>query len=283
MRFNVTSLASVAAVLLSASSSAWAMQTPGSGEVYEYDERRRLISITYEDCSSISFAYDLNGNRTSRTVTSASCAAPLAPIWSSGTTGSAPENQTGTGYTAAATDPESAAVTYSIAGGADQARFSINSTSGVLSFVTAPDFELPSDNGGNNVYDVTLRASDGSLSSDRAVAITVTDVVEQTNQAPTAVADNSSVAPANSATIFVLANDADPDGDTLTITAVSTPSKGSVSIKPTAPGTYLQYVAFPFSSGTDTFTYTISDGNGGTDTATVTVVIEAGGCTGLCE
>jgi|KBSSwiStaDraftv2_1062776.scaffolds.fasta_scaffold107655_3 serralysin len=44
--------------------------------------------------------------------------------------------------------------TYSIVGGADAARFSINSTIGVLSFVAARDYELPSGIGGNNVYDV---------------------------------------------------------------------------------------------------------------------------------
>ncbi len=52
--------------------------------------------------------------------------------------------------------------TYSITGGADAARFTINPTTGVLTFVSAPDFEAPTDVGANNVYDVVVRVSDAS-------------------------------------------------------------------------------------------------------------------------
>jgi hypothetical protein len=69
-------------------------------------------------------------------------------------------------------------LTYSLDGGADQAKFSINSTTGVLSFLTAPNFEAPTDEGGNNVYDVIVRASDGSLFDTQAITVTVTDVAE---------------------------------------------------------------------------------------------------------
>ena len=41
--------------------------------------------------------------------------------------------------------------TYSIVGGADAAKFTINASTGALSFVTAPNFEAPTDAGGNNV------------------------------------------------------------------------------------------------------------------------------------
>jgi hypothetical protein len=69
---------------------------------------------------------------------------------------------------------------YSIVGGLDAALFTINSSTGLLAFNTAPDFEFPTDNGGNNVYDVTVRVSDGhptaALSSDFNVAVTVANV-----------------------------------------------------------------------------------------------------------
>lgn len=69
---------------------------------------------------------------------------------------------------------------YSIVGGLDAARFTINASTGLLAFNTAPDFESPTDNGGNNVYDVTVRVSDGhptaALSSDFNVAVTVANV-----------------------------------------------------------------------------------------------------------
>ncbi|MCB9008104.1 MAG: cadherin-like domain-containing protein, partial [Ardenticatenaceae bacterium] len=55
--------------------------------------------------------------------------------------------------------------------------------------------------------------------------------------------------------------------DTLTITAVTQGSKGSVSHN----GTTVTYTPNADETGSDSFTYTISDGNGGSDTATVTM------------
>ncbi|CAN5391087.1 hypothetical protein BH10PSE4_BH10PSE4_39190 [soil metagenome] len=76
--------------------------------------------------------------------------------------------------TVAATDADGDAVTYSIAGGADAARFAINTATGALRFVSAPVFASPTDAGANNVYDVTVRASDGTAQDDQALAVTVT-------------------------------------------------------------------------------------------------------------
>jgi hypothetical protein len=90
---------------------------------------------------------------------------------------SRPENQTAV-TDVDATDGDLQTLTYSISGGPDAARFAIVPATGVLTFVTAPNFEAPTDVGGNNVYDVTVRASDGSLSDTQAIAVTVTDVVE---------------------------------------------------------------------------------------------------------
>jgi len=78
--------------------------------------------------------------------------------------------------TVVAADIDGPGVTYSIIGGADAARFVINPTTGVLSFVAAPDFEAPTDADGNNVYEVVVAASDGSLSDTQSIAVTVTDL-----------------------------------------------------------------------------------------------------------
>lgn len=91
--------------------------------------------------------------------------------------------------TVTATDPTTPpqTLTYTISGGADAARFTINATTGALAFVTAPNFEAPTDAGGNNVYDVIVRASDGAGGFDtQALAVTVTDVFEQPPAAPPA-------------------------------------------------------------------------------------------------
>ncbi len=79
--------------------------------------------------------------------------------------------------TVTSTDPDGGAPVYSIAGGADAARFTINSSAGVLSFLVAPDYESPTDAGGNNVYDVIVQVSDGAGGMDtQAIAVAVTPV-----------------------------------------------------------------------------------------------------------
>ena len=70
-------------------------------------------------------------------------------------------------------------------------------------------------------------------------------------------------------TLLVLANDHDPDGDVLSIESTTRPSHGTL----VNHGASLSYVSDPEFSGTDTFTYTVSDGRGGSDTAQVTVVV----------
>src|SRR5450755_500629 len=79
--------------------------------------------------------------------------------------------------TVTATDADAgSALTYSIAGGVDAARFTVNASTGALSFVSAPDYEHPADAGGNNVYDVVVQVSDGSMADTQAVAVSVTNV-----------------------------------------------------------------------------------------------------------
>lgn len=99
--------------------------------------------------------------------------ANVAPVFTSATTVNMAENLTAA-YQAAATDANGNAVTFTIAGGTDSALFTITSA-GALSFAAAPNFEAPGDNGANNVYDVQLRASDGSLDTTLTLAVTVTN------------------------------------------------------------------------------------------------------------
>ena len=46
---------------------------------------------------------------------------------------------------------------------------------GALAFLTAPDYEHPTDFGGNRVFDVTVQVSDGLLTDTQAIAVTVTN------------------------------------------------------------------------------------------------------------
>src|SRR4029079_3548556 len=99
------------------------------------------------------------------------------------------------------------------------AKFAINSSTGVLSFASAPNFEVPTDVGGNNVYDVTVQVSDGSLTDTQAIAVTVTNV----NEAPVITSDGGgatatrNVAENSTAVTTVTATDVDAS-TTLTYT-----------------------------------------------------------------
>ena len=59
------------------------------------------------------------------------------------------------------------AITFSIVGGADQAKFGITGSGGALLFIAAPNFEAPTDANGDNIYVVIVQASDGSLTDFR--------------------------------------------------------------------------------------------------------------------
>lgn len=87
---------------------------------------------------------------------------------------SSPENVT-TVYNATATDPDGNPLTFSISGGADAARFNITAT-GALTFKLPPDFENPDDADGNNVYEIQLSVSDGTVSVTQNFTVTVTNV-----------------------------------------------------------------------------------------------------------
>ena len=87
-----------------------------------------------------------------------------------------PENSTVGIAEYTATDPEGVTIIWSVAG-TDGARFSV--ANGVVTFKVAPDFEAPTDSDGNNVYLVTVVASDGTNSDATDVIVTVTNVNEE--------------------------------------------------------------------------------------------------------
>ena len=131
--------------------------------------------------------------------------AATAPVFSSDATADAAENQR-LAYTAVATDADGDALSYSLSG-TDAALFTIGPNTGVVSFRQAPNFENPGDDGGNNVYDITVTASDGSNAVDQAVAITVTNV---NDNAPAFTSpDSASVAENQTLAYTAMAADAD--------------------------------------------------------------------------
>ncbi len=78
-----------------------------------------------------------------------------------------------------AMDPDGDPLTYSIVGGEDAARFTVDATTGALRFMSAPDFEHPTDVGGDNVYEVQVQVSDGRGGATlQTLTVSVTDVAE---------------------------------------------------------------------------------------------------------
>ena len=121
-----------------------------------------------------------------------------------------PENATTTIATYSTNDPEDDDITWSVAG-TDAARFSINED-GELSFKSPPDYEAPNDANQDNVYEVTIRASDGNLSSTLDVEVTITD----TNESGAITGPTSIDYPENGTTAVATYSATDPDGDDIT-------------------------------------------------------------------
>ncbi|MEX2129091.1 MAG: VWA domain-containing protein [Xanthobacteraceae bacterium] len=94
---------------------------------------------------------------------------------------SIPENTTFV-FDINATDPNPGDIlTYSIinTAGTDFDKFTIDPSTGVLSFIAPPDFEDPNDIGGtnnNNIYVVNVQVSDGLATDAQEILVTVTDV-----------------------------------------------------------------------------------------------------------
>ena len=120
----------------------------------------------------------------------------------------------------------------------------------------------------NFSYEVT----DSSDASDTANVKVIVTAPVNTNTAPVAKNDSKTTAFNTAITVPVLNNDKDTDGDTLSITSISIPDNGGKAVKTNKTIRYTPIAGF---SGTETFTYSVSDGKGGTDSAKVTITVTA--------
>lgn len=93
---------------------------------------------------------------------------------------------------------------------------------------------------------------------------------EGCNEPPVAVDDAAMTDEDTSVTIDVIGNDSDPNGDSLTITATTAPSNGSIVDNGDGTITYTPNADY---NGPDSFTYTITDGEFDS-TATVTIDVK---------
>ena len=170
------------------------------------------------------------------------------------------EEDTPVSITLAGSDPNEDALTYTVLTNPSHGKLS--GTAPNVNYTPKPNFNGPDS--------FTFKVSDEVADSNAAtVSITVTAV----NDPPTANDDSVTMQEDTSIeAIDVLKNNIDVDEDSLKITAVTQGKNGSVTINADNTLSYSPKANF---CGTDSFTYTISDGKGGTDTATVNVKVKA--------
>ena len=154
-----------------------------------------------------------------------------APIITSAATASIPENSASV-LTIAAVDADSGAtLTFSIAGGSDASLFTIDSLTGALSFIGAPNYESAADSGADNIYNVQVGVSDGLVTTTQDIAITVTNV----NEVPAISVPGPLTTTEDSPRLFSTAlgsaiTIADPDGGAGQVELTITANHGIVSL-----------------------------------------------------
>jgi hypothetical protein len=191
----------------------------------------------------------------------------------------AAENQTAvTTVTYTDVDLPGDTITYSLSGD-DAGLFTISPT-GVLTFVDAPDFEIPTDLDGDGVYDVTVIVDDNAGGTDtQALSVTVTDVneapvIDSNGGGSTAAID---AAENQTAVTTVTYTDVDLPGDTITY-SLSGDDASLFTISPTGVLTFL--AAPDFETPTDLdgdgvydVTVIVDDNAGGTETQEISVSV----------
>ncbi len=150
-----------------------------------------------------------------------------------------------------------------------------NPANGTLTVDANGDFSYTPDAGFSGTDSFTYEIADGNGGSDEGE---VKIIVGEPNTAPVAADDQYFTQPGSvleiEASQGLLANDTDADGDSLTVstTPVEGPVNGSLTLSDDGAFVYTPDAGF---SGTDSFTYEISDGRGGTAQATVTLPVSA--------
>ena len=196
------------------------------------------------------------------------------PVFASGATATAsvPENTEAAVYTPTVTDADGDPLTFSLSG-TDAALFNIDEQTGAVTFIDAPDYEAPGDDGGDNAYNIVITASDGTNSTDQDVTITVTDEeVEFTSGATASVAENAAVG----TVVYTAEATTDTDGDPLTFSLSGTDAALFNIDEQTGAVTFIDAPDYE-APGDNTYNIVItaSDGTNSTDQdVTITVTNE---------
>jgi VCBS repeat-containing protein len=149
-------------------------------DTVNYDPNGMFESLGAGETATDTFDYtvsDGNGGTDTATVTVTITGVNDAPVFGAVGPFAVDENTTAVG-TVTASDVEGDVVSFSITGGDDGGLFDIDTTTGALSFKTAPDFEAPLDTGADNSYEIQVTVSDGTDTVDTFIFVDVRDVDE---------------------------------------------------------------------------------------------------------
>jgi hypothetical protein len=212
------------------------------------------------------FTYTVNGGSTATVSVTVTCDddAPTAV----NDTATVPEDSSATPFDVLANDTDPDGGPKAIASASDPANGTVALTGGLPGAHTGltyePDPNYCNDPPGTTPDTFTYTLNGGSTAT---VSVTVTCG----DDAPTAVDDTATVGEDSGASaIDVLANDTDPDGGPMSITATTDGAHGTVAI--TGGGSGLTYAPAANFCGSDSFTYTLNGGSSATVSVTVTCV-----------
>ncbi len=177
--------------------------------------------------------------------------------------------------TVSATDADAGdSKTFSISG-TDASFFSIDSSTGVLTFASAPDYENAADADKNNIYVLDVTVTDGSSHTDtKTIYVTVTDV---NDNSPILSASDKSVSEGTTAVETVSATDADA-GDSKTFSISGTDASyfsidSSTGVLTFASAPDYENAADADKNNVYVLDVTVTDGGSNTDTKTINVTV----------
>ncbi len=253
------------AFALALSASLASAGTAEAASCFDYDDLGRVVAATYENGVRFTYSYDANGNRTATSVSSGqtpTCPDPgnygpnTAPTAIADSTTARPSILKSIDVRANDTDLDGDPLTVS----------AVTTPAKGTAVIANGKVDYTANAGATGTDSFSYTVIDGRGGS-ATTTVNITAFVA--NSAPVAVADSATVAPSVASTLTVRTNDTDADGDALTLSNVSTPSKGATSI---SSGNVV-YTANANTTGNDTFNYTVIDGHGGSSTTSVAVTI----------
>lgn len=252
--------------------------TPGTFTIVDADTYTLAVTPTADGDLTVNVAAnaasDLAANA-NNAATATVTSDRTAPIFSPPSEVEVAENET-TVLNVIANDAHGPVV-YSITGGTDSSKFAIDSTTGALRFITAPDFENPADADLNNSYNVQVSAVDAvNQVAVQTLAVTVTAVNDNAPQFATGAnfqdAENSTAVGTVSAT--------DADKPTQTVTFIISGGADAALFTITGGGALAFKVAPDFETPVDAgannvyeVQVTADDGAGLTSTQSLTITV----------